>query len=120
MCRKLYNLINRTPKIPYIPDELEAFLLSFGHLGFPCHEVIYAQSIFQEHTVEMITTAWSRGVPKDYLPFCYDNADYYCVSLTTGRVRFWSHGEEVFPDAVCARKDVGFVNRLIQIEFGID
>ena len=84
--------------ISNIPLELISFLLKFSHLRYTGRNVITPQNIFQEHTIDMITTAWSHGVPKEYLPFCYDNADYYCVSLTTGRVRFWSHDEKAFSD----------------------
>lgn len=86
--------------ISNIPHELKSFLLKFSHLRYTGRNVITPQTVFQEHTVEMITTAWSRGVPKDYLPFCYDNSDYYCISLVTGRVRFWSHDEEAFSDNI--------------------
>jgi hypothetical protein len=44
--------------------------------------------------------AWELGVPRDLLPFCEDNGDYYCLSRT-GRVRFWSHNgttDESWPD----------------------
>lgn len=29
------------------------------------------------------------GVPRDWLPFCEDNADYFC--LVGNKVRYWSH-----------------------------
>jgi hypothetical protein len=92
--KQLWQRLN----ISNIPCELVSFLLKFSHLRFTGRNVITPQTIFHEHTIEMITTAWSYGVPKDYLPFCCDNADYYCVSLITGRVRFWSHYEEAFSD----------------------
>ena len=34
--------------------------------------------------------AWSLGVPSDWLPFCEDNGNYYCLTKL-GEVRFWSH-----------------------------
>ncbi len=34
--------------------------------------------------------AWKMGVPKDWLPICEDNSNYYCL-LEDGTVRFWSH-----------------------------
>lgn len=84
--------------ITNIPTELASFLLNFAHMGFTCRELIYPQSIFHAHTLQIITKAWEIGVPKEYVPFCYDNADYYCVSLTTGEVRFWSHDEKAFSE----------------------
>ncbi|MFY1879169.1 SMI1/KNR4 family protein [Achromobacter xylosoxidans] len=34
--------------------------------------------------------AWGLGVPRDWLPFCEDNGNYYCLTKC-GEVRFWSH-----------------------------
>jgi hypothetical protein len=34
--------------------------------------------------------AWSVGVPRDLLPICEDNGDYYCMNAA-GEVVFWSH-----------------------------
>ncbi|MCP1604220.1 SMI1/KNR4 family protein [Pseudomonas citronellolis] len=42
---------------------------------------------------ELITNAneaWTIGVPRDWLPFCEDNGNYYCLTKY-GEVRFWSH-----------------------------
>lgn len=36
------------------------------------------------------TEAWSLGVPHDWLPFCEDNENYYCLT-ELGEVRYWSH-----------------------------
>jgi hypothetical protein len=50
--------------------------------------------------VRSATEAWDGwGVPHDWLPFCEDNADFYCLDGTT--VRFWSHygqTDESWPD----------------------
>jgi hypothetical protein len=40
--------------------------------------------------VEMVQTAWEVGVPRDHLPFCEDNGDYYCLTPDS-RVVLWSH-----------------------------
>jgi hypothetical protein len=35
--------------------------------------------------------AWEKhGVPRNLLPFCEDNADFYCIN-EAGEVLFWSH-----------------------------
>jgi hypothetical protein len=34
--------------------------------------------------------AWEAGVPKDMIPVCEDNGDYYCMNKK-GQVVFWSH-----------------------------
>ncbi len=41
--------------------------------------------------VENVKTAWTiMGVPRDLLPICEDNADYYCMK-ENGEIVFWSH-----------------------------
>ncbi|QOL19465.1 SMI1/KNR4 family protein [Candidatus Bodocaedibacter vickermanii] len=88
--------------IESIPNELQSFFMNFGHKRFTCMQVVRPQSIFHNHptqgTVTMITEAWKFGVSREYLPFCYDNADYYCIHLETGQVRFWSYHELAFSD----------------------
>jgi hypothetical protein len=42
--------------------------------------------------VTMVREAWDLGVPRDWLPFCEDNGDYYCLDGNT--VRYWSHNGE--------------------------
>ncbi len=85
-----------------MPTELASFYRNFAHVDFTCFEILSPQSIFHNHptqgTVTIITEAWERGVPREYLPFCYDNADYYCIHLETGHVRFWSYHELAFSD----------------------
>lgn len=57
---------------------------------------------------EAITTARAVGVPKDWLPICENNGDYYCL-LPDGRVRFWSHDGESrdqWPDLATWVQDV--------------
>jgi hypothetical protein len=50
--------------------------------------------------MESATAAWDTwGVPRNWLPFCEDNSDFYC--LDGDMVRFWSHDgatEESWPD----------------------
>jgi hypothetical protein len=41
--------------------------------------------------IEMAETAWDEmEVPRNLLPFCEDNGDYYCLN-ESGEVEFWSH-----------------------------
>lgn len=35
---------------------------------------------------------WAAGVPKDTLPFCSDNGNYYIID-GSGRVTFWDHDD---------------------------
>jgi hypothetical protein len=40
---------------------------------------------------DMAIEAWEKvGLPRDLLPICEDNADYYCMK-SDGGVIFWSH-----------------------------
>ena len=88
--------------IESIPIELESFFMNFGHKSLSCRQVVRPQSIFHNHptqgTVTIITKAWEYGVPTEYLPFCLDNSDYYCIHRQTGQVRFWSCDSETFSD----------------------
>lgn len=40
--------------------------------------------------VVVVQTAWETGVPRDHLPFCQDNGDYYCLT-PDHRIVLWSH-----------------------------
>ena len=41
--------------------------------------------------VEVAESAWDEmDLPRDLLPFCEDNGDYYCLAAD-GTVKFWSH-----------------------------
>lgn len=40
---------------------------------------------------DMAETAWDEmDVPRELLPFCEDNGDYYCLNQA-GEVEYWSH-----------------------------
>ena len=38
------------------------------------------------------TDAWSLGAPKDALPFCHDNGNYYLLNAD-GKIGFWDHDD---------------------------
>ena len=41
--------------------------------------------------VEIAESAWDEmDLPRDLLPFCEDNGDYYCLTAD-GAVKFWTH-----------------------------
>lgn len=43
------------------------------------------------HLIAVATDAWEEmGVPRDLIPICEDNGDYYCMNKS-GEVVFWSH-----------------------------
>lgn len=85
-----------------VPIELKAYFLNFSDKWFSGFEIFLPQSKFQNHPTQgiitLVTQAWKLGVPREYLPFCYDNANYYCIHLETGAVRFWSSHEQAFSD----------------------
>jgi hypothetical protein len=72
------------------PPDYRRFLLEASDVMFGIHEPSVvtpdAGYLSLERTAH---EGWRRGVPRDWLPFCEDNADFYC--LVGGMVRFWSH-----------------------------
>ena len=58
---------------------------------------------------ELAESAWSEmEVPRDLLPICEDNGDYYCLN-ETGEVCFWSHNGatgDKWPDLATWIKEV--------------
>ena len=45
-----------------------------------------------ENLVAVAKKGWEAGAPKELLPFCYNNADYYCISKE-GEVRVWDQDD---------------------------
>jgi hypothetical protein len=107
----LRSLNEPVPRPPRLPTESE-IAAAEERLGFPfpaeyryfllhgsdvvCGTLEPAQVTPDAgHTdlVEVATTAWETGVPRDFLPFCESNGDYYCLA-PDGRVVYWSHNGE--------------------------
>ena len=42
------------------------------------------------HLNDVCRDAWAAGMPRDFVPICEDNGDYYCVT-PGGEVAYWSH-----------------------------
>ena len=40
--------------------------------------------------LDNVREAWDSGVPRDQLPFCEDNGNYFCID-SAGVVRYWDH-----------------------------
>jgi hypothetical protein len=62
--------------------------------------------------VEVARMAWEVGVPADWLPFCEDNGNYFCLVGTL--VRYWAHDgatDESWPDLATWISDV-WIGRL--------
>ncbi len=58
---------------------------------------------------DVAETAWkAMGLPRELLPICEDNGDYYCLNRA-GEVVFWSHNgatDEKWPDLATWIKQV--------------
>ena len=93
-----------------IPYEFREFLLQVSDVVFGSMEpVTIADSHSHTYLPEVTAIAWDQGVPRDLIPICEYNGDYYCVS-TEGEVGFWSNGEvqedETWPSVWHWAKDV--------------
>ena len=114
---ELRSLNEPVPKPPRLPseDEIRATEKQLG-IEFPAdyHHYLLKASDVTYSTKEpcvitwgpgfrdLVTTAkeaWELGVPRNWLPICEDNGDYYCLDGDT--VRYWSHNgttDEHWPD----------------------
>ena len=65
----------------------------------------------RDHSRELldgIREARANGVPFDWLPFCEDNGNYFCI-LPDGTIRFWDHdgpSSESWPNLATWIKEV--------------
>lgn len=73
------------------PPDYRYFLL---HASDVVYGVLEPARVTPEagHTdlIDLATRAWKVGVPREFLPFCEDNGDYYCVA-PDGRIALLSH-----------------------------
>ena len=72
------------------PADYRRFLLEASDVVFGTKEpeVLTAPDGFP-NLPQTAHEAWKMGVPRDWLPFCEDNGDYFC--LDGNIVRYWSH-----------------------------
>ena len=80
--------------LEWIDYRVAATLYHSGQVAYACGSPLYrihgGYSAKTRDLIESATAAWEIwGVPRDWLPFCDDNSDFYC--LDGDRVRFWSH-----------------------------
>lgn len=76
--------------LPFPPD-YRYFLLHGSDVVFGVHEPSIALPDSAPWDLPSVAqTAWDSGVPKDHLPFCEDNGNYYCLT-PDHRVVLWSH-----------------------------
>ena len=73
------------------PDDYRYFLLHGSDVVYGTLEpAVVTPDAGHLSLVEVAQNAWTAGVPKDLVPFCEDNGDYYCIRKD-GRVMLWSH-----------------------------
>lgn len=76
---------------------LEASDVTFGSL----EPAVVTPDAGHLDLVEIARSAWDEmDVPRDLLPICEDNGDYYCLNAD-GEVVYWSHdgaSDERWPD----------------------
>ena len=74
------------------PDDYRRYLLEASDVVFGSLEpAVVIPDAGHLSLVEMAETAWDEmEVPRELLPFCEDNGDYYCLN-PNGAVEYWSH-----------------------------
>ena len=74
------------------PEDYRRYLLESSDVVFGALEpAIVTPDAEYLSLTDMAETAWDElDVPRNLLPFCEDNGDYYCLT-ETGEVEFWSH-----------------------------
>lgn len=81
-----------------LPFELREFLLKVSDVVYGRLEPVTATDP-QSHTYlpEVASVAWSLGVPRELVPICEDQGNYYCVEQD-GTVLLWDGEEEDLTD----------------------
>ena len=81
-----------------LPFELREFLLKVSDVVYGSLEPVTVTDP-QSHTYlpEVASVAWSLGVPRELVPICEDQGNYYCVEQD-GTVLLWDGEEEDLTD----------------------
>ena len=92
------------------PADYRRFLLEGSDIVFGALEpAVVTPDAGYLSLVDVAETAWDEmDLPRDLLPFCEDNGDYYCLAAD-GAVKFWSHHgstDESWPDLATWIKEV--------------
>ena len=74
------------------PDDYRRYLLEASDVVYGSREpAVVIPDAGHLSLVEMAESAWDEmDVPRELLPFCEDNGDYYCLN-NKGEVEYWSH-----------------------------
>ena len=74
------------------PEDYRRYLLEASDVVYgPLEPAIVIPDAGHLGLADIAETAWGQmELPRNLLPFCEDNGDYYCLSQA-GEVEFWSH-----------------------------
>jgi hypothetical protein len=92
------------------PEDYRRYLLEASDVVFGTLEpAVVVPDAGYLYLVELAESAWTEmELPRDLLPICEDNGDYYCLN-NNGEVCFWSHNgttDERWPDLATWIKEV--------------
>lgn len=83
------------------PDDYRRFLLEASDITLGTLEpATVCEPGSHTYLPGVVASARALGVPREWLPICEDNADFYCLD-PAGVVRFWTHNgysQETWPD----------------------
>ena len=72
-----------------LPDEYKEFLLEVSDVVYGKIEpATVTDSSSHTYLPELAAQAWHDGLPREYIPICGVNGDYYCID-EYGEIRFW-------------------------------
>lgn len=92
------------------PEDYRQYLLRASNVVYGSLEpaVVTPDSGYL-NLIEVAESAWDEmEVPRNLLPICEDNGDYYCLNQA-GQVQFWAHDgttDEKWPDLATWIKEV--------------
>lgn len=73
-------------------DDYRQFLLEASDVIYGTDEpAVVTPDAGHRDLIRLAETAWDEdGVPPNLLPFCWNNADYYCMN-EAGEILYWDH-----------------------------
>lgn len=72
------------------PVEFRSYLKLASDVVFGTIEPVTITAKDHTDIIAVANDAWELGIPKNFIPICEDNGDYYCVA-PNGSVHFCSH-----------------------------
>lgn len=76
--------------VTFHPD-YRRFLLTASNVTFGILEpAVVSPEPTYRNLIKVARCGWKIGVPKDVLPICDDNSDFFCLA-PDGSIHFWSH-----------------------------